>query len=432
MTMRVAFFLDNKGISDIDASNIESGNPGFGGTEYQIILISSLLSKRGSGLNVELFLTKPQILPKELRSRCCGSLEMSIVQASNDGFDFFVLKHDVKNIFSNVLRSSKNMRFIVWCHVFACYWELDYYSRNPNVWKVIFVGKETMDLYLDHPIYNKATYIFNCVNTTGCREIVNDNPFNRRANVVTYVGSIVPFKGFHLLAKAWPKVIKELPDAQLYVVGSGTVYNSGQTLGPYKIAEAGYEKLIMGYLTNEDGSLLNGVHFMGRMGEEKKNILFMTKVGVPNPSGITETFCISAVEMQMYGAKIATIEAPGYLDSVVNGILYRNEDDLAKSIIFLLRDSVSDYDSTMRYIDSHFSENVIVREWTQLFKEEDCKDKKILTNKSYRFKWMKNCIRQISKIIPLNKYLPPVERILIFIERNLLNKTTFMDSNLKL
>lgn len=424
----VAFFIDNSRIADVDATSVVQGNPGIGGTEFLILLVSSQLAENSEKLHIALYGLKPQNVPSSVEFIVVDSLEEAIADAESRHMEFFVTKHTVENVTTPVLNSHSGMRFIVWCHVFVCYWELNAYAKNKCVDRIVFVGREMMDLYRDHVIMKKATYIYNCVPFGNCRDMVKAHPFQKRRNIVTYVGSIVPFKGFHLLAQAWQEILKEVPDAELYVIGSGKVYNDKAAMGSHGIAEEHYENLIFSYLT-KDGKLLPGIHFMGRMGTEKDEILLQTKVGVPNPSGITETFCLSAVEMQMLGARVATIKAPGYLDTVKNGSLYNNPDQLARTVIKELNSYESKYDEAMAYFEQEFSIASVTEKWEKLLTDNLSQDDK-LSNAGYRLKWLKECIRRISRIIPINRIFPSVERCLIAYERKIMKRTTFMDSNL--
>lgn len=149
------------------------------------------------------------------------------------------------------------------------------------------------------------------------------------------MGAVIPSKGLHLLAKAWPEVKKAVPDAELFVIGNGNLYSRNKDtsgLGALGLAEKDYEQMFSKYIT-EDNKLSEGVHLLGVLGKEKYDVLAEMKVGVPNPSGRTETFCICAVEMQMMGARIVSKRCAGYLDTVYNGILYDNSRELAGCII---------------------------------------------------------------------------------------------------
>lgn len=427
----IGFYIDNSSIADVDASEVKHGNPGIGGTEYLILLVASLLSERNNGLKIKLFMKRNQNIPASIDYEIVDSLKGTINRCEQNRIDALVFKHDATNITDDVLHTDSSLKLIVWCHVFICYWELNYYANNASVYRLVFVGREMQDLYRDHKVFNKSTFIYNCVSLEGCRDAVSKHPYSKRSNIVTYVGSIVPFKGFHLLANAWPKVVKNVPDAQLYVIGSGKVYDSNLPLGKFGIAESSYEKLIMKPLC-ADGKLLQSVHFMGKMGMEKKDILLKTRVGVPNPTGITETFCLSAVEMQTLGAMIATIKAPGYIDTVRNGVLFSKPSDLADAIIMLLKRGIPVYDSAMNYFEKNFSYEAVLTKWEKLFSDEGRLIASKMVNTSYRLKWLKEIIRRASFLLPLNRILPPIERVLIFVERRFFHEVTFMDSNLTL
>lgn len=78
-------------------------------------------------------------------------------------------------------------------------------------------------------------------------------------------------------------------------------------------------------ITDRAGELLPSVHFHGVMGEEKKELIARTSVGVANPSGRTETFGISAIDFSSRGVPVVTIASGGFLDTVENektGLLY--------------------------------------------------------------------------------------------------------------
>jgi len=424
---KIAFYLENAPIASVDCTGILQGNPGIGGTQYMIIVISYLLSLRNNGLDIKTYSNSEGIFPPKYRYSVVKDFSEAVEQASKEGFDCLIFRHDAELITSGTLdKVNKNIRLIVWDHVFVCYWELDYYAVNSQIYKIVNVGREQADLYRDHKAFDKMLYIYNCLNLEGVREIVQEHPFEDRKNVVTYVGSLVPFKGFHLLAKAWPSILKKIPDAELYVIGSGKLYNKNSQLGPFGIADSLYEEQFMHYLC-QNGKIIPSVHFMGDMGVEKNEILLQTKVGVPNPSGITETFCISAVEMQAMGAMVTTINYPGFIDSVKNGYLYKKTTDLAKSITRLLRKGKSNYDTAMNFFEDNFSFEEVVSKWEAFLIQNKTKEYK-LQNSSYRMKWLKELKRQIGKKYPLVYKLPTVERILLFIERMLHGRITYIDS----
>ena len=88
---KIAFYIDNSAIADIDMTDSEKGNPGIGGTEYLIYLIATLLSKSDNGLDITLYMMSDQKLPQPLRYRICGSLRDAIHHSENDGAVYFIL-----------------------------------------------------------------------------------------------------------------------------------------------------------------------------------------------------------------------------------------------------------------------------------------------------------------------------------------------------
>lgn len=425
---RVAFYLDNSAIRATDCSNALDGNPGIGGTEWLFVAVSSLLANRDNDIETVLYTTVSGTFPVGIDNRVVKDLSEAIELADSSGFDYLVVKHLADNIISGRLDvRTKHLQIICWCHVFVCHWELDYYAQNHLISKVVFVGREMYDLYRDHKIYQKATYIYNCVPSGNAREMVQKAPYHSRRNVVVYVGSLVPFKGFHLLAQAWPQIIEEVPDAEMYVIGSGKLYDKNSQLGEWGIAEESYENSFMPFLT-QSGKIIPNVHFMGVMGEDKKEILLKSKVGVPNPSGITETFCLSAVEMQMCGCRIATINYPGYLDTVRNGKLYGRRGDLAEVVVELLKSSDNDYDKSMDYFEEKFSYDSVISRWEELLHTGGIHYSDKLTNIYYRYKWLKELLRIVKHYLPILYHMPMLERVLIFIERKRFGRVTYIDS----
>ncbi|MFT4071748.1 MAG: glycosyltransferase family 4 protein [Dysgonamonadaceae bacterium] len=364
--MKVAFYISNRNISSIDTSLVDKGNPGIGGSEYSVILISSLLS-RNKDLEVVLLCDEIGIFPKHLKYVKCNNLIGAIQYYVKNDFDFLVV--DSKLLLKHIVQRFYNVRFLAWANCFISDSLLDFYSKQSNVYKIINVGKEQYYLTKDKSVYNKSCFIYNAVPIT----VLNDYkgkliPNGKREKNVVYVGSLILSKGFHLLAQAWPKVINKIPEARLYVIGSGKLYSRNSKLGKWGIANEIYESRFMQYLA-PNGKLMDSVKFLGILGTEKYDILSQCKVGVPNPSGLSETFGYTAVEMQFMDCLVTTIKCPGYLDTVYDKEnLYNSPDELSTYIIELLNSSTDVYPQVMEYIN-RFSVDEIVLEWEKLFED---------------------------------------------------------------
>ena len=220
-----------------------------------------------------------------------------------------------------------------------------------------------------------------------------------------------------LLASAWPAVLAKVPDAQLFVVGSGKLYNRNSVLGKWNIADEKFENKFMKHITN-DNQVLPSVHFLGVLGEEKNDLLLKCRVGVPNPSGNTETFGFTAIEMQSMGCNITTMKCSGYLDTVfTKRYLYYNSNNLAKNIIKLLLQKEHDYNEVYSFIKQNFSFDKIVLEWEQLFKEALPGHKllhpySIKKNPFYRLKFIKLGLQGMKFRFNFLNQLPTIEYFL--------------------
>lgn len=410
--INIAFYLDNAKLSKINWQNILDGNPGVGGSEYEIVLLSYMLSRR-KNYNIIIFAHHIDNFPNVMHIKKVKNINEAIRYAYEINIKYFIFKDDPRWIKLGYLENIPNGLYIIpWCHNFLTTERLNYYANISNVRSVICVGREQAELYRDHKLFKKIDYIYNGFPfpKTPNKNLV---PISERNNIVTYIGSIMPFKGFHIIAKAWPLIVKAVPDAQLYVIGSGKVYDVEKEMGRYGIADQHYEEIFMPYLTDCNGAILNNVHFMGKMGAEKSDILKITKVGVPNPSGDTETFGIGAIEFEMYGCEVVTKRCCGYLDTVFNKKnLYksRNSATLAKYVIKALKSPVSNYDYQYQYILNNFDIEKITDDWEYLFMELEKGNSKIhdlnksISNINFRWKWFRLIYAYINHLF--NYHLP--------------------------
>ncbi len=414
---RIGFYLYNPGLGQVDCSSIFESNPGIGGTEHIVLLIWSMLSELKDKYEVTMFATEPILGLNCSKVILVASIEEAIKNAESMGIEILIFKHMPEYCLNDRLRcSSPHLSLFPWVHIFQNRKDLDYYYQNENVKRVICVGKEQRDLFLDHPCIRKMCYIYNTLNTDpSYKERVLQHPYKERKHIVTYVGSLVPEKCFHHLAAMWKDIVAEVPDAELYVIGSGAVYDHTKSLGKYGLAQEDYENWFMPYL-EENGVLMPSVHFMGRMGKEKEEILLKTKVGVPNPWGLSETFCISAVEMQLCGATVVAGECSGYYDTFINGVIVKDRNHLKDAIVAQLRSDmpVVDYEKTYRKIVEQFSAQKVLSEWENLIEHynEPLSVPSDSENMYYRMKWVKRISACIKEKLPAVRILPPVENML--------------------
>ena len=418
--MKVAFYLDNSGIQGVDLRYPEKGNPGIGGTEYMIVMIASQLGKRYSDL-MEVSILAPNIgrLPTACRVRHAASFQEAVEQAARDSIDIFIFyltkPGTVRAEHIAALESYPTLKGIAWAHNSLLAEDWDLLERSKSIAAVVNVGREQLDFYRDHPLFYKSTVINNCLCPSAFDHTISAPTTNNR---VVYVGSLVETKGFHLLARAWRRIVAQVPHAELHVVGSGRLYGRDKKLGSWGIAAAAFEEKFMPYLLDENGSLLPSVTFHGILGAEKREILASAAVGVANPSGDTETFCISAVEFQAHRVAVVSAREGGLLDTIQHkktGLLCRNQEELISNVVRLLKDVRLRRklgEAAYAFARAHFQANRVAPEWYRLLvaveENQPLPEIAMKPNIFYRKKLMKEIVRRLKRVIPILKHLQPI------------------------
>lgn len=369
MKIKLGIEFNDKNLLNIDISEPENGNPGIGGSEYLFALLGRYLSKASDAFDLYFFCYGKTKLPEGTTSVIVTDNLDMLKKADELGIEILVHQVSKPTQWYQALEQTK-LKAVSWAHVFLPFGELQCIRTCQNVKRVVFVGKEEYDTYIDDDVIAKSAYIYNMVNTK--REALSrcvSKP------TVTYVGSLVPAKGFHLLAKVWPHILKRVPDAQLNVIGTGKVYDRNAVLGAYGIAQESYENEFIPYLTDSHGSILPSVHFLGLLGEEKEEVFRQTAVGVVNPTALTETFCISAVEMELCGVPVVSRKKWGLLDTVKHGqtgFLFDSEQEFVDQVCTLLLDPALNEKlgfQAQSFVKDTFEADVLIQQWVQLLKD---------------------------------------------------------------
>lgn len=410
--MIIGMFLDDKGFEGINLTDPNIGNPGIGGTQYCFAMLMYYLSKI-IYYQLICYHIRQNMLPKNVQEKIVSSELEAIKAASDDGVDILVIKSPTDPRTFRLIDTLK-LKTISWAHNYLLDKSLKLHKETKFIKRVVFVGRQEYDRYIDDDIISKSDYIYNMYksNNNCCRRL-NVN------NIVTYTGSLVKQKGFHILAQIWKEILKEVPDAQLFVIGSGNLYNENELMGKYKIAQESYEKEFIPYLLDDEGRIDVSVRFMGKLGIEKRSVFEITKVGVVNPTARTETFGLSAVEMSEYSIPVCTKGVNGLLDTVINGytgLLSCNKKSLKKNIIRLLKDDVYNIqlgNQGKKFIQK-FEPERIVNDWIRVIKEvyedRNAEYKKPNNNLGNNFKWARIANRFLRMKMHL-KFVPSIAEI---------------------
>ena len=359
--MKVVLLMEDSLFSGVDFSEVRKGNPGVGGTEFEIALLGDLLSKE---TNFETCIFHYN------SANTFDEVEKTVLVSPDKLWDNLE-KGDIL-----IFRSGKDDRWysmlekygikgVCWAHNFLDYGEIKNARRCSMLKRIVCVGRQEYEHYIDDNIINKMTYIYNIIPVTDKQETYERTNYKE----VTYTGSLVQLKGFHILARYWKNIVYAVPEARLNVIGSGKLYRRDSEFGPYGIADVEYERLFMPYLTDEHGNILDSVTFYGILGEEKNDIYKRTAVGIENPSADTETFGLSGVEMSLMGIPVVTKAQNGFLDTVpdnISGRLFEKEDSFPDYIIELLNDFEKNKTlgkSGREFVLSNFTAEKILPQW---------------------------------------------------------------------
>ena len=332
--MRIAFFLDNRGIAPLGRlSAAHLGNPGIGGVEYAHLSVAELL--QGSDLTPILFLTASQTF---------DGIDQSCIRLVNgipDALRLAELEQCVAFVFrpGSLLDSDwaalehSRVPLLAWFHNLG----LLHQSRAEKLKSLrgwILLSGAQLDAFRHSRLAQNARVI-------PYRVSVPEDAKTRSWSVaqdavdIAYVGAITPFKGFHRLAAKWGYIASRCSGTKLLVFGGADLYGEraiNGVLTPYEehcrqlLAESGFE---------------DRVQFMGSQGLERYSLMASVAVGVANPSGCDETFCLSAAEFSACGIPVVTAKRNVLIQTVRDGktgLLARDDHELAQFCVELIQD----------------------------------------------------------------------------------------------
>jgi glycosyltransferase involved in cell wall biosynthesis len=426
MKYRVGFYLQNRDITGADLRDPSTGNPGVGGTQFLFTALPWYLDHYHS-LSVEphIYANSPNYLPPNISAHAARDATEAVQRADQDEMDLFIFRptgdEEGMSIYSSLRKV--DLSGIAWAHNIPSSECLRALTESDAVKRFVAVGREQLDELRDHPVFNKSTYIYNGFDASTFEP---SSVFTNGKRVV-YIGALVPAKGFHVLARAWKDVIAEVPDAELIVIGSARVYDADAELGKWGVARENYEaSCIRPYLSDDDESPMESVDFKGVLGKEKIPLMQEACVGVANPSGKSETFCLSAVEFQAAGTPVVSKAYRGLLDTVQHGKtgLLGGESDIADNVIQLLDNPEQSREmgrEGISWVKSQFSFESVCQDWIQLFEDvqegRPARNDYPLVNIKNNLKFLREGLRQFKNNIPGGGCLPSIWEIREFAKK---------------
>ncbi len=367
----VAFLLDD---STFQATNIVDpglGNPAIGGTEYGFVSLAHELAKRNLAKVTLIVRNRTNVYPQTLTvvaiDEYPGGLRNLLSQAG--AIDCIVVRgHDTLPASGVIESIPESIPIIAWTHNHLKSATLSFLASRERIRRVVYVGREQCALAAGAASQQKSTYIF-----PGFYGAPPSSRSRSKEQRAVYLGSLVPQKGFHRLARLWPAIRHACPTAELDVIGSSEVFDRNRRTGSLGVAFPAYEKLILRYLRNDPAKY--GVVFHGKMGTEKYEVMGRALVGLPNPTGFTECCPASVVEMSSCGAAIVAQRQWGMCDTVVDGVtgyLCRGDREYVDRVISLFNNPEKARSMGLagqRFAEDSFSYAAICEQWARLLDE---------------------------------------------------------------
>ncbi len=410
--MKIGLLFDYKGSKDL--SKPELGNPGIGGTQYNFVTLSYYYNKYHKDVQWFFFCNQEVQIPNFITQIQIQDESDIAANLNSQRIDIFIWRPvDHESIVHQL--SLSNTKGIAWMNNVPSPKTLSQLAQSTNTKQIVLAGHEALDLVRDHPIILKSRVIFN-----GFDPSPYQMDFEKKdPNLVVYLGSLTYAKGFHLLAKMWPNILRMNPNARLLVIGSGKLYHEDQKLGSYGLAEASYEDSFISYLLDENSKIHPSVNFLGLLGREMISYLKQASVGIINPHGRSEVCPGSAIEFSACGTPVVAGARYGNLDVIehkVSGYTEKKISRQIKRIINLMRNP-SEVErmgqAGKELIRQKFNQEKIMGQWAQLFQEiqGDKMDKSVYPMKKnylYNFKIIFELLRLIKFKLGVFPKLPSI------------------------
>ena len=366
------FFLETEGIEGADFSAVEEGNPGCGGTQFATIALAHELQKAGN--SVTLYLTASINYSSNVDLKIVKDFASAVEHATlNEVVLVFTAPKELSPEMSKAL-DAPGLRAVAWMHIDPLPKALQDLSSFESIGAFVTLGDRQLIRYLNSPISKKLIRIRNgqYISARACQQ--------NSEMMITYIGALVPQKGFHFLAEAWPMVVTRYPHAILNVIGSGNLHNYKLNSLGKAVAQDDYFSQILSLL----GDCADSVRFHGRVSaKEKEQIVVRTLIGVVNPTGNTENCPASALDFQAAGVPVIAGKKRGNMDVIrdrrTGWLISVSPRSLGKKMVKVLGKDARDINSMSErcidFVKSEFNFSQVVDEWEKLESDLKVSDK---------------------------------------------------------
>ena len=377
---KVSFYFDAQKTNPWTWESYLTGDVGMSGTDSQILSLVIELSPFYEIIFYSNVRTQPN---KNFSTFFVENLQDAASMGAGSHVDLFIFANKADEFTIQGINKLNELKlpFVMWDHNGPGGNMENLLFESAFLKRIVCVSKSQADNQRHRKYFSKITYI----HLGRDYDQPLKNTLNDKDLVLGYLGALTENKGFHWVAKAWPKIKSSFPNAILYVIGSIKTHDITKKTGDLGIAEPEFEDIhIKPYLGNSFSEIKNnGVIFTGHISpNEIKKIFPSLTLGIvnPNTNEYSETFCLSAIDFEGNEVPVIGAYAGGLKETVSEGktgILIRNSNDLGNEIIKLLKNKkrLAYFRSNCyQWVKTNFSRENTVVNWRNLI--EDVLNKK--------------------------------------------------------
>ena len=192
------------------------------------------------------------------------------------------------------------------------------------------------------------------------------------------MGSLVPSKGFHQLAKQWPEIadfcLSRNLNPRLEVIGGSNLYGFEES-HPRLPTSNKYGNILESILKRE---INKTVFFHGTLDEKRYKLMTKCDVAIVNPEGKGEAFPATILEWMCLAIPVISSANYGCYDAMRfnDSLVINKPEEIKEKIQFFigLKEKQRNYLKDMSYtIANYFSskQNYIINQWILLLKQKD-------------------------------------------------------------
>ena len=263
-------------------------NPGIGGTQLMAVSLAYTLAMRDPKRHVRLIAVSEHDIQVEFSPENLAVSRTAAPSATDTEGGAVIVTHEAFSRNPDVYAAVPNL--VIWSHNL---WDsLDDHVRLRSDAKYVVVSEI-------QALIASAARLPNCLHVIQNPINLDSIPISPRAprnpREFVYLGNLTPAKGALTVARLWSRAAPKIAGATLHLVGGSDLYGANR-----QNSDTAYERQVRRAL--EGASDFTTIEFHGTVpAQELQQLLSRCTYGFMNPTGRTECFPTSLVELMAAG-----------------------------------------------------------------------------------------------------------------------------------